>query len=220
MGVARSIERRLERLVDGLAAQLFRGRVQPVELGTRVVREADLSRFDTAVGPGAPNAFRVVLGGEPVEAEVLRRVGAEVARFVDDSAADRGWRLDGPTTVELLVDPSRRPAHVEVESRTEPGPRAAWAVLVPIDAGGDPLEVTVNRAVIGRSRDADVRLQHEDVSRRHALLWQESGSTWLADLGSSNGTFLEGDPFREPTAIQGGDRFAFADHPFVLEPPP
>ena len=43
MGLARGIERRLERLVDGLAARLFRGRIHPVELGALLIREADLA---------------------------------------------------------------------------------------------------------------------------------------------------------------------------------
>jgi hypothetical protein len=217
MGVARSLERRLERLVDGLSSQLFRGRIQPVELGSRLVREADLERFDTTAGPGAPNAFQVVLGGEAVEADLLETVGAEIARYVDDAAADRGWRLEGPAKVRIEIDTGRRPAYVDVAARVESGPRAPWALLVP--AGSAPiLEVTVNRSVIGRSRDADLRLAQEDVSRRHALLWRESGSVWLADLGSSNGTFVEGERVGEPVALGGSERVAFGEQVFWFEP--
>ena len=84
MGLARGLERRLERLVDGLAAHLFRGRIHPVELGTRIVREADRGVFETHAGPGAPNAFVVTLGGEIEPADAV----AEAERELNENRYD------------------------------------------------------------------------------------------------------------------------------------
>ena len=53
----------MERLVDGVAARLFGGSIQPVELGDRLVREADLMLAERPVGPTAPNEFVVTVGG-------------------------------------------------------------------------------------------------------------------------------------------------------------
>jgi hypothetical protein len=216
MGLARGMERRLERLVDGLASRLFRGRIHPVELGARLVREADLALFETPAGPGAPNAFRVVLGGEPVEAEVLGAVRRELEQFVEDAAADRGWRLEGPARVVIEIAPGERPSFAEVDARVESGPRRRWAVLEPVVGSGPALEITVNRAIAGRSGASDIRVRGEDVSRRHALIWRESGSAWVADLGSSNGTHLNGERLTGPAPLVDGDRLALGDAGFVF----
>src|SRR3972149_8164662 len=96
MGFARGIEGRLERLVDGLPARLFRARIPPAERGTLLVREADLGIFETPGGWGVPNQFAVTMGGEPVDGEVLEAVQRELAAFVEEAALGRGWRLEGP----------------------------------------------------------------------------------------------------------------------------
>ncbi len=217
MGLARGLERRLERLVDGLAARLFRGRVQPVELGSRLVREADLNLFDTTGGPGAPNVYEVVLGGEPDDPEVLEMVSRELAQYVEDAAADRGWRLEGPARVDVGFVPGDRASDVVITTAVEPGKRPAWARLDPV-AGGAPLEITVNRSVVGRSGTCDVHIATDDVSRHHAVVWQEAGATWVADIGSSNGTTVNGEAVAGAVPLVDGDRLTFGETEFVFRP--
>jgi hypothetical protein len=48
------------------------------------------------------------------------------------------------------------------------------------------------RAVLGRSREADVQIDDPNVSRRHAEIVQEGSSFWVVDLGSTNGTEVDG----------------------------
>ena len=202
MGLARGLERRLEQLVDGLAAHLFRGRIHPVELGTRIVREADLAVFDTHAGPGAPNTFVVTLGGESEPVEALAEAERELEAVMAEAAAEKGWRLEGPITVEIQFGEGPASA-ADVATAVEPGPVPPWAVLEL--AEGSPLNVGINRSVIGRSGTADVHLPSDDVSRRHALLWREAGAIWLADLGSANGTFVGNDRLIDAVAVLDGD---------------
>lgn len=216
MGVARGLERRLEQLVDGLASRLFRGRIHPVELGSRLVREADLALFETPAGSGAPNVFKVTLGGDPVDGEVLAAVRRELAEFVEEAAADRGWRLEGPARVVLVIAPRERSSHAQIEAWVESGARPPWATLEPTVGDGPGLPITVNRAVAGRSGECDVRITADEVSRKHALIWRESASTWVADLGSSNGTFLNGERLDGPATLEDGDAVAFGESRFVF----
>jgi hypothetical protein len=48
------------------------------------------------------------------------------------------------------------------------------------------------RSVLGRSRDADVQIEDANVSRRHAEVVQEGSAFWVVDLGSTNGTEVNG----------------------------
>jgi pSer/pThr/pTyr-binding forkhead associated (FHA) protein len=69
------------------------------------------------------------------------------------------------------------------------------------------LEIPVDREwfVIGRGRSADLVLSEATISRAHAAIGFESGEFFVQDLGSTNGTGVNGQ--REPrTSLQDGDQ--------------
>ena len=74
-------------------------------------------------------------------------------------------------------------------------------------ADGDRFEVPIENdsVVIGRSNSADVSIADRFLSRRHARLFRD-GDNWLVeDLGSRNGTLVNGVKISEPTAVSPGD---------------
>jgi hypothetical protein len=188
MSVVRTFERRLERLLDGVAGRVFSGRLHPAEIAGRLAREADFARFEHETGPATANLYTLLVNPRDLTSDpeqLARDLTAELERH----AAEHGLRLEGPCRVEIRAS-SEVPTgglvcHVEVV----PGPPVPWARLTaPIGT----FPVGRNRALIGRSSGADVVLPHDDVSRRHALLWREGGRTWLRDLSSANGTSVDG----------------------------
>jgi pSer/pThr/pTyr-binding forkhead associated (FHA) protein len=60
-------------------------------------------------------------------------------------------------------------------------------------------------AVIGRDGACDVQLGDPLVSRRHAVVVSSAGETFIEDLGSANGLFLNGDRCRRTLALRAGD---------------
>jgi Protein of unknown function (DUF3662)/FHA domain len=64
--------------------------------------------------------------------------------------------------------------------------------IVTLTIGGRTEELTSPRVVLGRSRTCDVHLADVNVSRRHAEIRQEGATYWIVDLGSTNGTQLNG----------------------------
>jgi len=82
------------------------------------------------------------------------------------------------------------------------------------------------RFTIGRTRDCDLCLTDLSVSRMHALLVRREDGWVLSDLGSHNGTRLNGWLVREPVQVRAGDRVEFGSMAFIIQddlpaaPPP
>ena len=201
----------MERLLDGVAGRVFSGALHPTELAGKLAREADFARFDHPTGPATANSFTVTvnpkdIGVHPDTLEVS--LAEELARY----AADEGLRLEGPVSVSIEtsnhIPPGTSICHVEVV----PGAQTPWAKLVSRD---ETLQIGRNRALIGRDPDTDLVIPHDDISRRHALIWREQGSAWIRDLGSSNGTSLAGAQVGyAPARLGHGSVVAFSGHEY------
>ena len=77
---------------------------------------------------------------------------------------------------------------------------------VTLTVDGRVVPVTTSRVVVGRSRECDVRIDDGNVSRRHFELVQESPTSWtVADLGSTNGTEVNGRTVSRATRVEDGD---------------
>ena len=93
---------------------------------------------------------------------------------------------------------------------TQPQPVTAWLVVTTAatpGAVGRSFRLSVDEATVGRSPEAQVRLMEEGVSRRHARIVRTSeGRFELTDLGSTNGTYLNGTKLGGPGRLDEGDR--------------
>ncbi len=72
-------------------------------------------------------------------------------------------------------------------------------------------------AVLGRGDQADIRLEDAFASSAHARLAPQGGVVVLEDLGSTNGTYLNGEPLRGPQPLHAGDRIRIGDSEFTFE---
>jgi len=79
------------------------------------------------------------------------------------------------------------------------------------------IAITKEEFLIGRGSDCDLRLGQSPVSRHHCLLRCRGGEVTLTDLGSANGTFVNGQRLRSQTVVRHGDEIAVGDFRFVLE---
>lgn len=93
---------------------------------------------------------------------------------------------------------------------SEPVPCSAWLDR----SGADPVPVTGNCS-IGRAVGNDVVLMDDRVSRRHATIHAQGEQEFLlVDLGSRNGTYLNGRRVNQPTPLREGDQLQVG--PFTL----
>jgi hypothetical protein len=230
MGLA-SFERRLERLVEGVFARAFRSGLQPVEVGRRLTREMDLRKTVAPRGTLAPNHYDVLLSHEdrdrflPIEEELI----SELISVARDHARSEGYSFLGPVSITLDADDDLSPGTMRVNgeierapagagastrsapdrSRPAPAPastgpsRAGRAVLILPD--GREVGVGDRPVVIGRMPGCEVLLADPNVSRRHAEV-RPSGQGWtVADLGSTNGTKVNGVRASEREELHPGD---------------
>jgi hypothetical protein len=199
-------ERRLERLVEGVFAKAFRSGLQPVELGRRLTREMDAHRTVGMRGVIVPNAYRFALSQEDSErfgtfADALSRELADAAR---EHARSEGYVFVGPVTVTLEADPDLTPGMFLVSSEVQEalGGNAVGCVVLP---GGERVTVGDDPLTIGRLAECDVVLTDASVSRRHAELRREGSDFVLVDLGSTNGTKVNGAGVKERHLADGDE---------------
>jgi hypothetical protein len=217
MGIARNLERRLERLVDGLSATVFRGRMHPVDLANRLVRQADLMVSEGLTGATIPNQFTVAVSEDDLDPSLdPQRLTNELAHTLRATAIERGWRIEGAIVVRLLTDPTVGKGSIRCTAVSQPGPIPPWAQLIE-HRGDREYDLGDNRILIGRADDADIQLDDAEVSRQHALIFREGTRVWLSDVGSANGTTVNGMPVgTEPHEIGPGDIVGFGPASFAF----
>ena len=191
MGLQR-FERRLERLVEGAFAKAFRSGLQPVEIGRRLAREIDAGRTLGVRGTVAPNHFEVWLAPEDHErfAGFHDALVRELEESIREHARDEGYYFTGPVEVTLGADDRRKRGDMKIVAEiveSEGGPLGSLVL-----ADGRRVQLGEVAAVIGRLPDCAVPLSDAQVSRHHAEIRSANGGFQVVDLGSTNGTQVNG----------------------------
>lgn len=228
-----ALERFLERLFERPTARLLGAHLEPVTLARRLERAMDEERRVDAEGMLAPTRFSVRVS--PADAASLARLPTleeDLAGVALDHARSRGYRIPERPTVALLGAPELAPGDVRVtvgfadgrrppvlpDARPEmtmvhPLPPAIPPAIPPgavlrVSAPGRPardVALDGRPLTIGRATDVEVVLADPLASRRHARLSSRGGRLVLADLGSTNGTRVNGELVRE-AVVGPGDR--------------
>ena len=95
--------------------------------------------------------------------------------------------VEAPAETMVYRAPEPPPAPPPPPPAPEPPP-----VRFALAFGGKPHDLAKPRVVLGRSKEADIRVPDENVSRRHAEVRLEDDGYWIVDLGSMNGTIVNG----------------------------
>jgi len=191
MSLLNRLEAALERLAEEGAERVFGGRLDLVAVGQELLNAAAEGARREAGGLRAPNCHQVRLSLEDFGqvAEAVPSLEARYAGALWRRLREAGYALDSPPGV--LITPSElvRVGACEVE--------AAFVRMAPaftLTDLGDAAAVyrLTAPATVGRGAGCDLRLANASVSRRHARIDWELNDFVVVDLGSSNGTRVNG----------------------------
>ena len=223
MGVFDNLERKLEGVVNGAFARVFKGDVQPVEITARLQKELDaearlLSRDRKLV----PNDFTIGLSRHDYDRLVpySRTLNSDIIPQLREYAASAGYVFNGPVTVAYELEPELPVGRFTVESQAVAA-AATPATTTAIRRASLVLEVNGIRHplsppgfTLGRGTDADVRINDPGISRLHARVsvrgTEDAPHVTIEDMGSTNGIVVDGRrvqsaPLRDGSRVELGN---------------
>ncbi|MDP9240316.1 MAG: DUF3662 domain-containing protein [Actinomycetota bacterium] len=212
MGVLQRFERRLEGLVEGAFAHVFKGVVEPVEVASALQREA--GDHKAILGQGrilVPNRYVVELA--PVDHERLATYAEPLARelgtMVGEHLKEMGWTTFGKIRVKLEQGPDLHTGVFRVSSsvdaiQTGSIPVSPTGARLVDNRSGRDFALRHGYTVLGRGDEADIRLPDTGISRRHAQVYFDGDRAVVSDLGSTNGTLVNGQHISEHD-LRSGD---------------
>ncbi|MBS1846660.1 MAG: DUF3662 domain-containing protein [Actinobacteria bacterium] len=209
---ARGFERRLENLVEGVFGRVFRSTVRPVEIGRRLVRELDATRdIDVRGATIVANAFTVFLSEADYEqfADIHATVCAELADAAREHARDEGYQFVGNVSCEIVIDPELRTGAFAIDARfreTADGTGPGTIVL----PSGERRALGEDVITIGRMPGSTIVLNDPNASRHHAEIRPSGSGYVLVDLGSMNGSRVNGARV-DTHRLSDGDALSFGN---------
>ncbi|MUK00955.1 DUF3662 domain-containing protein [Vibrio cholerae] len=210
MGILDNVERGLEKLVRGAFTTGSRSQVQPLEIASALRKELDNRSLVLAQGRTlAPNVFTARLSDS--DFELAQQWGSALAEELCDVVIahvnSQQYSLQGPVRVSFEHDPDLKSGVFEIDSSIEKQsaprrPAGPAAPAVPrrqptryqpiLEIDGQRYSINSGTIVLGRSSEADILVDDTGVSRRHLEIRTENGRTYAVDLGSTNGSYVNG----------------------------
>lgn len=192
MGILDSFERGLERAVNGAFAKTFKSGLQPLEITAALKKELDthaavVSR-DRILAPNRLTA-RLSPGDHDRMSNLGPALISELTTLTEEYARNQGYQFSGPLRISLVSDNSMTDGLVQIDSASGQG-NVTWVPV--LDVAGVRHPLSVGRTVIGRGSDADITIEDTGTSRRHVEIIWDGKKAQVNDLGSTNGTTLDG----------------------------
>lgn len=210
MGILDNVERGLEKLVRGAFSTGSKSQVQPLEIASALRKELDNRSLVLSQGRTlAPNVFTARLSDS--DFDLAQQWGSALAEELCDVVIahvnSQQYSLQGPVRVSFEHDPELRAGVFEIDSSIEKqaAPRRPAAPSAPaaprrqptryqpvLDLDGRRYSMNSSSIVLGRSSEADIMVDDTGVSRRHLEIRATDGRFFAVDLGSTNGSYVNG----------------------------
>lgn len=224
MGTVRAMglqkfERKLEQLVEGVFAKAFPSGLQPAELGRRLTREMDNQRQVGVRGVITPNCFVFDLAEEDHQrlGQIADTLSRQLATEARDHARAHAYSFIGPVEVRFSAPQADvNPGTFRLTATMVEGEGGRPAAIIGPD--GHRYELGARPLVIGREAECTIVLGADDkeASRRHAEIRRLGDGFVVTDLGSVNGTRVNGAGVTE-RELTGGEAISVGRAKFRFE---
>jgi hypothetical protein len=233
-----TVERSMENLFDGLFSRAFKSGVKPLQLGRKLLQVVDSERDVDAQGRRVvPNSYLIQLSPDDREgfADVEPTLLQELTVALREYISQEGYHVEGKARVALRTNPDLRRGKFEIDCRNitpevapaqpaEPSPEApatAAPLLTAVPSAfdrppavlslpnGQRIELHEGHYVLGRHLENDIVLNDTNVSRKHSEFVCAAGEVVVRDLGSTNGTKVNGVLITGEQLLQHGDVINF-----------
>ena len=212
MGAFDKFERGVENAVASVFSRAFHSELKPVEITSAVKKAMDENASTmTRQRTIGPNDFTVNLS--PRDRERLAQwsedsLAEEIAGTVTAYASEQDYTLLGPIRIRFATKGELKPSSLQVEASIK---RGAAAPVTSSTASGHPIIqvgqdrylLTGSVTVIGRGSECDITVDDTGISRRHLELRVTPRGVIATDLGSTNGSFVEGHRITAATLVDG-----------------
>jgi len=192
MGILDGFEKGLERLVTGAFSKTFKSELQPIEISAAIKSEMDskasvVSRDRILV----PNSFTAYLS--PADFTRMRALGENLILELSDQIARHAQRqkfqFGGALSIKVAEDSSLNVGQVRVSSATA-DVQVEWTPA--LDVAGTRYVLTKPQTTVGRDASADIQVNDAGLSRIHFEVLWDGKRGGVRDLGSTNGTKVNG----------------------------
>ncbi|MET0908758.1 MAG: DUF3662 and FHA domain-containing protein [Ilumatobacteraceae bacterium] len=206
-----SIERRLERMVDGVFTRRTRGSIRPIELGRRLVREMDDNRSVDVKGRRiVPNDFTIALSAGDRESfeDIETTLTTELGEAAKEYAREEGYNFMGPVAVRLSTDDNLKNGRFTVISQLKQGAGGSSMASIVLPSG-QRISLNQGTVTVGRLPECTISVNDSNISRQHAEMRPGGGGYVVADLNSTNGTLVNGVRISGEQRLNDGDIISF-----------
>jgi len=192
MGLLDGFEKGLERLVTGAFTKTFKSELQPIEIAAAIKGEMDskacvVSRDRILV----PNSYTVYLSSKDFAR--MKALGANLISELNSQtsahATRQKFQFGAALSIRVAEDGSLNLGQTRVSSTTA-DLQVQWTPA--LDVNGTRFILTKPRTVVGRDASADIQVEDNGLSRQHFEILWDGSRAGLRDLGSTNGTELNG----------------------------
>jgi pSer/pThr/pTyr-binding forkhead associated (FHA) protein len=157
------------------------------------------------------------VNARPVREKAILRVGdlVSIGNVLVAVKPDSDQYVSGRVPPKSSSEEAMSEPNTETRYRMAPPKAVLRGVSGPYFGKVIPIS---GRLTIGRGNDCDLVLDEPEMSRRHAMVEATPAGIWLRDLGSANGTYVNGVQVRD-AVLYTGDQLAFDRNRFLIEAP-
>jgi len=230
MGVTDNIERMMEKLIDKISDVFSGGRIQPVEIAKRALNVLKRNQKVGVSQTYVPNFFEIILcPGDFSDISIFEEtIVSETKNYLMNYIKKEKLSLLGDLEVILLSSDKMEKGKFEIECSVKKGKLSGpelektiirqkpllshiWLDVKEGPEKGKRYSLSEGENLIGRKEELRVFIADPEISRTHSAIYLLAEEAFIEDMGSTNGTYLNGKPVVKRILIHNEDIISLGD---------